>query len=112
MQATNLPQGFKLIGDTYNATPYSVRAAIDVLPQLEGKKILVLGDMAEVGIHRQAVHAEDGSYARERGIDPLCVIGQDAQFAAKAFGDNAPRFTDTEGLHAYLIGQAPAYYLV
>jgi len=112
MQPKDLPEGFQLIDDSYNANPDSVRAAIEVLAQLEGKKILVLGDMAEVGIHRQAVHAEVGSYARERGIDQLCVIGQDAQFAAKAFGDNAHRFTDIEGLQAYLLEQAPAHYLV
>lgn len=112
MQPKNLADGFQLIDDSYNANPDSVRAAIEVLAQLEGKKILVLGDMAEVGIHHQAVHAEVGGYARERGVDLLCVIGQDAQFAAEAFGAQAHSFDDIESLQAFLLKQAPAHYLV
>ena len=112
MQPKQLKEGYQLIDDSYNANPDSVRAAIEVLAQLEGKKILVLGDMAEVGIHRQAVHAEVGGYARERGIDQLCVIGSDAQFAAEAFGDGAHRFDDIKVLQTHLVAQAPAHYLV
>lgn len=112
MQPKTLADGYELIDDSYNANPDSVRAAIEVLAQLEGKKILVLGDMAEVGIHHQAVHAEVGGYARERGVDLLCVIGQDAQFAAEAFGPQAHSFEDIESLKAFLLEQAPAHYLV
>lgn len=112
MQPKQLKDGYQLIDDSYNANPDSVRAAIEVLAQLEGKKILVLGDMAEVGIHRQAVHAEVGGYARERGIDQLCVIGNDAQYAAEAFGEGAHRFDEIEALQGYLVAQAPAHYLV
>lgn len=112
MQPKTLSDGYQLIDDSYNANPDSVRAAIEVLAQLKGKKILVLGDMAEVGIHRQAVHAEVGGYARERGIDQLCVIGNDAQFAAEAFGTGAQRFDDINALQDYLVAQAPAHYLI
>src|SRR5699024_1272964 len=112
MQPKQLKDGYQLIDDSYNANPDSVRAAIEVLAQLGGKKVLVLGDMAEVGIHRQAVHAEVGGYARERGIDQLCVIGNDALFAAEAFGDGAHRFDDIKTLQDYLVAQAPAHYLV
>lgn len=112
MQPKALKEGYQLIDDSYNANPDSVRAAIEVLAQLDGKKILVLGDMAEVGIHHQAVHAEVGGYARERGIDQLCVIGNDAQYAAEAFGQGAHRFDEMEELQAYLVTQAPAHYLV
>lgn len=112
MQPKSLADGYQLIDDSYNANPDSVRAAIEVLAQLPGKKILVLGDMAEVGIHHQAVHAEVGSYAQERGIDMLCVIGQDAQFAAEAFGEGAHSFDTLQDLQDYLVAQAPAHYLV
>src|SRR5699024_9868196 len=54
MQLKDLPEGMQLIDDSYNANPDSVRAAIDVLAQLMGKKILVLGNMAEVGINSGA----------------------------------------------------------
>lgn len=112
MQPKTLQDGYQLIDDSYNANPDSVRAAIEVLAQMQGKKILVLGDMAEVGIQRQAVHAEVGSYARERGVDMLCVVGHDAQFAAEAFGDGAHRFENIKALQAFLVAQAPAHFLV
>src|SRR5690606_37162478 len=57
MQPYLLSQGFQLIDDSYNANPDSVRAAIDVLAQLSGMRILVLGDMAEVGDNSRALHA-------------------------------------------------------
>src|SRR3546814_9791827 len=75
MQPRKLAGGFQLIDDTYNANPDSVRAAIDVLAQLAGKKILVLGDMGEVGANGPAMHAEVGAYASERGIDVLLAFG-------------------------------------
>src|SRR3546814_9609085 len=61
MQPRKLAGGFPLIDDTYNANPDSVRAAIDVLAQLAGKKILVLGDMGEVGANGPGMPAEVGS---------------------------------------------------
>ncbi|TAM83733.1 MAG: bifunctional UDP-N-acetylmuramoyl-L-alanyl-D-glutamate--2,6-diaminopimelate ligase MurE/UDP-N-acetylmuramoyl-tripeptide--D-alanyl-D-alanine ligase MurF, partial [Candidimonas sp.] len=66
-----LDDGLQLIDDTYNANPDSVRAAVDVLAALPGKRILVLGDMAEVGTDSPALHGEVGAYACERGVDAL-----------------------------------------
>ena len=65
-----------LIDDTYNANPDSVRAAIDVLAELPGPRLLVLGDMGEVGAQGPAFHAEVGAYAHSRGIDHLLALGE------------------------------------
>lgn len=75
-----------LIDDTYNANPDSVRALIDVLAELPGPRLLVLGDMGEVGEQGPAFHAEVGAYARQRGIDRLLAHGPQAIHAAMAFG--------------------------
>src|SRR5207244_11108826 len=68
MQRRTTSSGTKLIDDSYNANPDSVRAAIDVLAAEGGAKVLLLGDMAEVGERGMEFHEEIGHYARERGI--------------------------------------------
>lgn len=75
-----------LIDDTYNANPDSVRAMVEVLADLPGPRLLVLGDMGEVGDRGAEFHAEVGAYARERGIDRLLAHGPLAIHAAMAFG--------------------------
>ena len=75
-----------LVDDTYNANPDSVRAIVDVLAELPGPRMLVLGDMGEVGDQGPAFHAEVGAYARERGIERLLAHGPLAIHAAMAFG--------------------------
>ena len=75
-----------LVDDTYNANPDSVRAAIDVLAGLPGPRLLVLGDMGEVGDSGPSFHAEVGVYARERGIESLYALGEEALHSVTAFG--------------------------
>ncbi len=75
-----------LIDDTYNANPDSVRAAIDVLAQLPGPRVLVLGDMGEVGAQGPQFHTEVGDHARQSGIDHLITHGELARHSAQAFG--------------------------
>ena len=72
--------------DTYNANPDSVRAAIDVLGRLPGPRVLVLGDIGEVGDNGPAMHEEVGAYARAQGIEVLLTMGQASVAAAQAFG--------------------------
>ena len=74
-----------LVDDTYNANPDSVRAAIDVLAELPGPRLLVLGDMGEVGDLGPQFHAEVGRYAQERGIGTLLALGDLTQHAVNAF---------------------------
>jgi UDP-N-acetylmuramoyl-tripeptide--D-alanyl-D-alanine ligase len=83
-----------LVDDTYNANPDSVRAAIDVLAELPGPRLLVLGDMGEVGDQGPAFHAEIGAYARERGIEQLFTLGE------QAAAMKGRHFSDVEALNA------------
>jgi UDP-N-acetylmuramoyl-tripeptide--D-alanyl-D-alanine ligase len=82
-----------LIDDTYNANPDSVVAAIDVLAELPGPRLLVLGDMGEVGEQGLAFHLEVLRHARERGIESVHVAGdwmRQATAALQAAGEPAP----------------------
>ncbi len=92
--------GAILIDDTYNANPESVRAAICVLAQAPGHKLLVLGDMGELGSGAPALHAEVGAFAAEAGIDRLFTFGELSAPAAQAFGANARHFSRIEDLLA------------
>ncbi len=112
MQPHALAGGYQLIDDTYNANPDSVRAAIDVLSQLDGKRVLVLGDMGEVGVNGDAMHAEVGAYARECGIDVLLAFGPACAHAAQAFGVGAQAFDSIEALNSQLLTEMPAHILV
>ena len=75
-----------LIDDTYNANPDSVRAAIDVLGALPGRRVLVLGDMGEVGDQGPQFHAEAGRAAAEHGLQGLWTVGSAARATADAAG--------------------------
>jgi UDP-N-acetylmuramoyl-tripeptide--D-alanyl-D-alanine ligase len=90
-----------LVDDTYNANPDSVRAAIDVLAELPGPRLLVLGDMGEVGQQGPAFHAEVGRYAHASGIEHLFALGDMARHAVKEF-DGARHFESIESLHQAL----------
>jgi len=93
-------RGAILIDDTYNANPDSVRAAIDVLSGMPGRRLLVLGDMGEVGAQGTAFHEEVGAYARQHGIDALYALGELALASARAFGSGARHYTRIEDLLA------------
>jgi UDP-N-acetylmuramoyl-tripeptide--D-alanyl-D-alanine ligase len=96
--------GATVIDDTYNANPDSMRAAIDVLAAQPAPRVLVMGDMGEVGNDGPAFHREVGAYARERGIDALYAMGDAARDASAAFGDaGAQHFDDVPSLVAYLL---------
>ncbi|MBY0453614.1 MAG: UDP-N-acetylmuramoyl-tripeptide--D-alanyl-D-alanine ligase [Burkholderiaceae bacterium] len=75
-----------VVDDSYNANPDSVRAAIDVLAALPGPRLLVLGDMGEVGNQGPQFHAEAGQHARAAGIEQLFALGAQSTHAAAAFG--------------------------
>lgn len=74
-----------LIDDSYNANPDSARAAVDMLAELPGPHLLVLGDMGEVGDQGPEFHAEIGEYATERGIEHLLCSGELMRYCAAAF---------------------------
>jgi len=92
----------RVIDDTYNANPASLRAAIELLAAYSGKRVLVLGDMKELGGDELELHAEAGRYAREAGIDCLVCVGELAAHAASEFGENAASFSDKGEVAALL----------
>ncbi len=87
-----LASGAVLIDEAYNANPDSMRASIDVLSGMKAPRILIAGDMAEVGKDSPLVHAEIGAYAREKGIEQFWCAGAEMTAAAAAFGDRARHF--------------------
>jgi UDP-N-acetylmuramoyl-tripeptide--D-alanyl-D-alanine ligase len=100
-----------LVDDTYNANPDSVRAAIDVLAELPAPRLLVLGDMGEVGNQGPEFHAEVGAYAAERGIEALFTLGDLCVHSAQAFGA-ARHFEDMDGLLAAVTAQVDGFQSV
>jgi UDP-N-acetylmuramoyl-tripeptide--D-alanyl-D-alanine ligase len=99
LQRKQAANGATLIDDTYNANPDSVRAAIDVLAQYPSPRILVLGDMGEVGTQGQQFHEEIGAYANSRGIDTVLATGELARHLA---GSGAQHFEQFDELLAAL----------
>ncbi len=97
--ATN---GALVIDDTYNANPDSVRAAIDVLAQAAAPRILVLGDMGEVGNDGRQYHEEVGAYAQANGIEHVLTLGDLARHTASAFGAGAQHYENLETLNRAL----------
>jgi UDP-N-acetylmuramoyl-tripeptide--D-alanyl-D-alanine ligase len=93
-----LPNGLRIIDDSYNANPFSTRAAINTLSQFSGAKILVLGDMRELGTNAKELHSITGQQAQAAGIDYLFTLGELSAAASDAFGKNAQHFTDREQL--------------
>ena len=90
-----------LVDDTYNANPDSVRAAIDVLAELPGPRLLVLGDMGEVGDQGPQYHAEVGAYAARQGIEAVFTLGELSLHAHRAFGTaRGQHFVDMAALQA------------
>jgi len=112
MQRHRLQSGALLIDDTYNANPDSVRAAIDVLATLPQPRVLVLGDMGEVGDQGPAMHAEVGAYARERGIDALFALGEATRDSVQAFGAGGMHADAVEQVAPAVMAAGPASVLV
>ncbi len=91
-------QGWHLIDDSYNANPASLYAALQVLGQCDGRRWLVLGDMAELGEDSDKLHREIGRAARDLGVERLFTVGERAHAAADAFGRGAESFDAIEDL--------------
>ncbi len=92
--------GAVLIDDTYNANPDSMKAAIDVLAKQTGDKILVLGDMGELGSDADRMHADIGAYAKSSGLSQLYCLGETSKHMVSAFGAGAQHFESPEAIAA------------
>ena len=99
---------YNVIDDTYNANPDSVRAAIDILAELPGPHLLVLGDMGEVGDQGPEFHAEIGEYAVQCGIEALLCMGELMRYGAAVF-PGARHFGGIESLAKAVLADLPQY---
>ncbi|MCG8325604.1 MAG: UDP-N-acetylmuramoyl-tripeptide--D-alanyl-D-alanine ligase [Thiotrichales bacterium] len=90
--------GSRILDDTYNANPGSLRAAIDVLKSLHGRHWLVLGDMGELGPDTEQLHQEMGELARSVGIERLYGLGPISIAAVTGFGEGARHFESISSL--------------
>ena len=77
--------GVKIINDSYNASPDSMKAAIDVLDTVSKSRrsIAVLGDMLELGDFSKDEHRKIGEYINEKDIDCVVTVGNDSEYIAK-----------------------------
>jgi len=95
-------KGGLVIDDSYNANPSSVKAALDVLMQCEGKPWFVMGALAEMGQDSEKKHKELGELIKSMNVVRLLTIGSDAESTSKAFGIGATFFSSQQQLVAFL----------
>ncbi|MDH5378497.1 MAG: UDP-N-acetylmuramoyl-tripeptide--D-alanyl-D-alanine ligase [Gammaproteobacteria bacterium] len=91
-------KGCNVIDDAYNANPESMFAAINVLSELDGVKILVIGDMFELGASADEGHKSVGKYAKEKAIDHLFCLGEKSKLACEVFGAGAKHYSELDKL--------------
>jgi len=94
--------GVRVIDDSYNANPDSVAAAIAVLSTAPGRRFLVLGDLAELGLEAKQLHEALGRQASEAGIEQLYCLGELSRAAVHGFGAGAEWFQDHGSIIAAL----------
>lgn len=97
-----------LIDDSYNASPSSFFAAIDVLMSFSGNRVLVAGDMKELGEESEQSHSSVGEYAAKAGVENLWTVGEQSRLTAQAFGAKAIHFESMDELIAHCNQQASA----
>ncbi|MFC5513166.1 UDP-N-acetylmuramoyl-tripeptide--D-alanyl-D-alanine ligase [Massilia jejuensis] len=105
--------GALVIDDTYNANPDSMRAAIDVLASYPAPRILVVGDMGEVGTQGREFHEEIGAYAHSRGIETVLATGELSTYLVASGAHHYEQFDDLlAALDKQLGGNSDATVLV
>jgi UDP-N-acetylmuramoyl-tripeptide--D-alanyl-D-alanine ligase len=92
LQIKRAANGATLIDDTYNANPDSAKAAIAVLAAAPQPRILVLGDMGELGPDAPALHREVGEAARAAGLECLFATGELSRETVAGFGPGGEHF--------------------
>jgi len=90
--------GARVLDDTYNANPGSLTAGIEVLRAASGERLLVLGDMGELGPTAADIHRRVGELAKRVGIERLYAVGELSRAAVEAFGAGAQHYASHEAL--------------
>jgi UDP-N-acetylmuramoyl-tripeptide--D-alanyl-D-alanine ligase len=90
----------RLLDDTYNANPTSLRAGLELLVAVPARHWLVLGNMGELGRGAEQMHFAAGEEARALCVERLYTLGDLAREAAKGFGAGAVHFDDVQALVA------------
>lgn len=75
-----------LLDDSYNANVGSMTAAVQVLAEMPGYRVLVVGDMAELGAESEASHVQVGEAAKAAGIDRVLSVGKQSHVISTASG--------------------------
>lgn len=111
-QINHLKDGIKVIDDTYNASPDSIKSGVDVLLQLDntGRKIAVLGDVLELGENSYQCHYDTGVHIAGTQIHEVVTVGTEMKALAKAIDEHNPEivtisFDTNEDAIVYLLGQ-------
>ena len=82
-EVLTLPGPVTVINDSYNASPTSVAAAVDLLASLPAPRVLVLGDMLELGQFTESEHRQIGRQVAAAGLERLVTVGPAAALAAE-----------------------------
>ena len=98
LETTSAFNGAKIIDDSYNANPSSMKEAIDVLFLMKGTRILVIGDMAELGSETNKYHQELGDYIRSSQIDFTLAIGRHTKITMQQLGKEEFWFDSKDAL--------------
>lgn len=112
MEVKTGKQGAKIIDDSYNANPVAMRCAVDVLAKQQGKKIMVVGDMLELGVQSADRHKTLGQQIRAAGINVLLGYGDLSKLTVAAFGQDAKFYSDKKELITELTAMLDANTVV
>ena len=82
-------KGFRVIDDTYNANPDSMKASLNILNKYKGFKIAVLGDMKELGQDKRLLHRQIGEYCYNLNLDALITVGDLGKYIAEGLEASA-----------------------
>ncbi|MEM6485358.1 MAG: UDP-N-acetylmuramoyl-tripeptide--D-alanyl-D-alanine ligase [Pseudomonadota bacterium] len=104
LQVSELPGRVKLVDDSYNANPGSVRVAIRYLAANYQRPALILGEMLELGSESEALHAEMGQLASQAGITRFIGVGAMLAPAVTSFGAGAELCETQEAIDGLLAG--------
>lgn len=103
LNVKQLTNQVRLIDDTYNANVSSVNVAIDLLANYSGRRILILGDMGELGHKARYYHEQVGLYAKQQGIDNLFTLGVLSESASHVFANQGQHFSQIHDLVSHIV---------